>query len=398
MVKGLFALFFYLAVTVRGLVLSTGGEYHFDNYVFDRKSYSISAEGALLKAGTWDGTLEYTLSRMNEGISGLSPFRDENALARLSFKLPLHWLAGGMDISAGIWNTGGPGRSFFSGEIPLQIRRLPAQLRFMITPNFRSGTSDDNPVATRIGVTRNSIGIDAGFGFKEWEVHATYQKDRYSSVNRVDYQPLLADTLFFQTFYDVLNPFLNLLDAPTDPIPANNLSHSSIYFFGPLFPWLYLGGAYIYKNSSHDFYLPIADTDDGQLIYSFFPYRTPKEEGVFRLVLDFVKSWHGAKSPVNEISSKVDFPVYSHGAYRGYSVAPSGNLIEGFEDFYYQYNGLGELIIEAGIGKIIGYGFSLKMNYSWFSRPYTAYHFFGTDSYQYHTIGVKVIKDFGVKD
>jgi len=398
MVKRLCALFFSLWIGTNGLTLTAGGEYQFDNYVFDKKKYDLSASGIPLFSGNFCGGFQYDLSRMQKEISGLSPFQDEAASARLCYARSGRRFTAGADMSAGLWNNGAAARSFYMAVLPFKVQGLPGDLQWLTTLQFRSGAADDNPVAMRMDITKQSAGADIGAGFRGWELHADYQEDYYSSISRKAYQPFLEDTLFFQTFYDVLNPFLNLMNVETTPIPSNTIRQISVYFFGSLRPWLYLGGAYSHKNSNRDFYLPIADAGNGRLTFAYFPYKTPKQERVFRIILDFIKSWQKSESIINEISSKLSLPVYSKGTYRGYYISPTGNVIEGFEEFYYNYSGTGEMAFETGVRKSVGHGCSIKATYSWVSRPYKAYHFFGTDSYQYHAIGLKIIKDFGSKD
>jgi len=382
----------WFSAVPHALIVTGSGEYVFDDWGFGRKGFSLSAGDISLSTGILECKAIRTLSEMHEKVNGVMPFDDETVEAEICYRFRRPVFSANPDFAFGMWTSSGKDRSFLSGSLPMTVRLFNQRLSLMASAGFRSGPADDNPFTVRIGLNKRTLDYDLGIGFKGWEVHAAISDNEYASVNRSDYRPFRVDTNFFSVFYEVLNPVFNFINAETDPIPSNRIRQISGYFFGPILPVLYVGGLYTSRDSRHDLYLPVADTGSGGLVYAFFPYITPIKEKVFSAILTFVKTWQGTDAFLNELGSKASFPVYSSGSYRGYYLDPSGNLLAGFQDFYYTYEGLGTMTFDGTIGKIISRGFSVTVKYAWVSRPYIAYCFFCNDSYQYHTIRLEVKK------
>jgi hypothetical protein len=232
-------------------------------------------------------------------------------------------------------------------------------------------------------------------GIKYWEFHGSFGYTWYAPVRRDQYQTMLDDTAFFGAFYDLLNPALHLIDAHTDPIPANETYQASAFFFGPALPFLYVGGSFLWRDSWRDLYLPLADTDSGTVVYAFLPYQTPHREGSINVIASLIRRRAGVGEWINDAAVKISFPVWSFGSYKGYYQPPGGNLLAGFQGFYYDYHGTGALTIDARVTKELPASITAALAYSLVSMPYVAYHFLGSDGYQYHTISLSISKDLG---
>lgn len=331
---------------------------------------------------------------MRAPFGGLSAFEDAVLSGGAGFRIAAELFTATIKLDGGR-NTGkGVVRFFVAGSVPIRIELPSPGKRLLLTAGYRYGMADDNPAAARMGVNKRTAYVDAGVGVRGWELHGTYQYRWYAPVHRDQYQPLLADSAFFTTFHDILNPARKMIDAPTAPIPANEVHQVSAYFFGPVAPVLYLGGSFSYTDAAHDNYIPLADTDSGDVICGFFPYQTPHHEGSLGVVAQLVHHCDQIGSVLNDASLKIEFPAYSFGTYRGYYLPPSGSLLAGFTDFYYDYQGTGTLTVAAKIGKLLPADLGISLSYVWVSKPYVAYRFFGTDSYQYHTVAMRIEKKF----
>ena len=64
----------------------------------------------------------------------------------------------------------------------------------------------------------------------------------------------------------------------------------------------------------------------------------------------------------------------------------------GFGDFYYQYNGLEPLTVSAAAAREMFQGYSVRLDYEIFSRPYKKWSFIGGDAYTLSTVKLSVIK------
>lgn len=387
------ALLLSLTAWAGAVSLTASGEYLGDNTVFSRRTVSLDAGGIALPFGSLAFRSAYSGSTLAEDINGLRAFDDASLSGSIAYRCQHPSFLTGADFSAGTGLPGGRGRSFVAGSIPFEWRFTQPGLRLMSSLRIRKGTAEDNPVTTRIGIDKRTLKADAGIGWKGWEIHAAYQQEKYSDIRRADYQPLLADTAFFQVFYDILNPFLKFINTPTNPFPANEINEFSVYGFGPISSLFYAGASYVSGNADHNFYLPVADKEDGRIVNAYFPYITPRDERVLSLIGAFARQWETAGAIINNLSVKLDFPAYSASSYRGYYQVNPQNLLEGLQGFFYDYFGLGTLAMESEIGKNISKTWRFSLNYKWFSRPYRAYRYFGNDSYQYHTAKIAITKE-----
>ncbi|MFH0919167.1 MAG: hypothetical protein V1913_02300 [Fibrobacterota bacterium] len=387
------ALVLLLAALAGSITLTTSGEYLFDNTVFSRRIASLSVQGLTLPLGTLGCEASYGHSELNQDINGLRKFDDTFMSGTLKYRYHGRSFSTGADVSAGSWMPGDDGRFFVSGSLPFEWKLPWSGLRLLTQLALREGVANDNPALTRIGSGKRTLKADAGLGIRGWELHAAYQEEEYSSIRRNEYQPLLADTAFFQAFYDILNPVLKFIKTPTDPVPSNEISQISVYGFGPVGSMFYMGGSYIYRNALNDFYLPVADLEDSRIVNAFFPYITPSREKVVFLITAFAQQWQSSGAYLNNVFVKLDFPIYSTGSYRGYYQANPKNLLAGYQGFFYDYKGLGTLTLETELGKKLGREWGISLRHKWTSRPYIAYRYFGNDAYQYHTITAAITKE-----
>jgi len=382
-----------MAALAGSFSLTASGEYLLDNTVFSRRSLSISAQGLSLPFGTVGGEAAYGTSALNGEINGLRAWDDEFVSAAVHYRYHGSSFSAGADLSAGGWPPGNGDRSFAAGILPVEWRIPGTGFRFLTKLVLRQGAADDNPAAMRIGIDKRTVKADAGLGFKGWELHASWQTEKYSAIPRADYLPLLWDTAFFRAFYDILNPVLKFIPTPTAPLPGNEIREVSVYGFGPVNSMIYAGGSYVYRNAREDLYLPVADDESGRIVNAFFPYITPRQEKVFFLIAAFARQWNSPGVLLNSVFAELDFPAYASGVYRGYNQVNPQNLLAGLDGFFYKYNGLGTMTLKCEIGKRFGNTWNLSLHYQWFSRPYLAYHYFGDDSYQYHTIKISLTKE-----
>lgn len=377
---------------IYGWRLQAFGNYLFDNTVFDRQTYKLSVSNITALKGELAGDMIFERSYMRAPFGGLSNFEDEFLTIGVDYLFRNTDNFGGLKLDAGRNVASGKTRYFLSGEIPLKFALPLPGTRLIATTGYRGGVVSDHPVAKRIGVSKQSVSLDVGLGVFNWELHGSYQYEWVASVSRDQYQALLSDTAFFKVFYDILNPSQGWIEAQTNPIPANTMYQISTYFFGPVTPSLYIGGSFSYSDAAHDNYLPLAETDSGDIVFAYFPYTTPHREGVFGLVTQYIHHTDASHVILNDVSLKLNIPVYSFGTYRGYKIG--GNIIAGIWDYYYPDYGKGALCVEAKIGKLLPAGVNLSFSYTFVSKPYVAYHYFGADSYRYHTVSLQLEKNF----
>ncbi len=393
---------FVCALFMSGLIYDSGAaiidgglEYLSDNTAFIRPLYYLSAKNLSVPGGELSLNADYAHWAMRSSFSGIRKFTSDIAHAEAGYRFSTASLSSGITLSAGVFDPGSSNRFYAGAEIPVRktFRSLPG-FRLLSTAGVQCGFADDNPFMAKMGANKLSLSLDAGAGINLWEFHAAYGYAKYDPIERDAYKSLLDDPEFFSVFYDTLNPLLHLVDAQTAPFPANESRSFSMYFFGPVTPALYLGASYAWKNTASDFYLPLADNDDGTIEFVFFPYHTPHHEGSFNAIAAYAYQTDDMTAVINKLSLKTSFPVYSYGTYRGYYQAAPGNILAGFNSFYYNYYGTGTLTADAEIAKKLSPKFTAGFVYSWVSRPYVAYHFFGSDSYRYQNVRLLLRKDF----
>jgi hypothetical protein len=338
--------------------------------------------------------VDYSHGRLKQQFSGFNTFTDDALTFSAGFNNKGKNILAGITVDYGM-SLVGDMRRFVAFDVPCSFT-MPGitPVTVLSTIQFRRGYADDSPMAQRIGVDKTDFSADVGIGIKGWEWHVSYQYAWYDAIKREDYEPLLSDTAFFHVFYDVLNPALSFISAQTDPIKANQQKKISAFFFGPVTSWMYMGATYRYRDAMNDTYIPLANNSAGNVIYTYFPYRAPHKEWGISGIVALSKSIDNARSPLNTFTFKVEVPIVSGGEYRGYYQIDPNMLLAGFEEFYYSCNGLKDMTISASVGKSVSKTFSVGIDYTWFSRPYAPYHFFGRDSYQYHLIGISLGKMF----
>jgi hypothetical protein len=369
--------------------------YFGDNMALMCPSYYLAMNDIAVPGGEISLNAGFLHWRMSSSSNGIRRFGTDIATAEAAYIAATTPVSYGLRMHCGVSGLATTQHYFVYGEIPVKI--TPAVLpgfRILSSTGIRYGYADDNPFMAAMGANKLSAVFNAGIGIRFWEVHAGYSYGKYDRIEREAYKPLLEDTLFFSVLYDTLNPILNLIDVHTTPFPANENHQFALYFFGPVFPFLYSGASFTYRNMTTNYYLPIADSDNGRICFTYFPYRTPHKEGSFNLILSAVHATDDVSACCNKAELKINFPVYSFGSYRGYYQAASGNILAGFKDFYFDYYGTGAISVDAEYKKLFSHGFGLGLTYSWVSQPYVAYHFFGKDSYQYHTLRFSLSKGF----
>jgi hypothetical protein len=373
----------------------TGGvSYLGDNIGYVKTSYAASMAVIPATDKKVSVGIDYTHGRLKKQFSGLNTFTDDALSISAKYNRKGKKLSAGLGLDYGVTLIGDM-RQYIALTMPLVWRMSDQPATYLMsTVYFRQGYADDSPMAQRCGAGKTEVSADIGVGSKGWELHGSYQHAWYGAIKRGDFESLLADTTFFGVFYDLLNPANSFVTAKTDPIPGHELTNASIYFFGPIVPWCYAGAAYSYRDADKDAYIPLADDTTGNIIYTYFPYRTPHKEWGISGIVALSKSIDNPRVPLSKFSLKLDVPIVSGGEYRGYYQVNPNMLLAGFKEFYYSCNGLEDMTIRASVGKSFLNKFSFGIDYTWFSRPYAPYHFFGKDSYQYHTVGIKVGKIF----
>jgi|GEM_PF-6463530 hypothetical protein len=377
-----------------GANLEIDVEYLGDNMALMGPSYDVGLSGIAALGGECSARAGLAHWRTNFPANGLGKFATDIATVEAEYRFGAIPVSCGMLVRAGASNLAREPHYFIGGEVPLKVS--PAALpgvRFLASGGIRYGYADDNPFLAAMGAKKLSAACKAGVGVQAWEFHADYGYGRFDRIEPGQYKPFLDDTVFFSVLYDTLNPVLNLIDVRTDPFPANEEHRFALYLFGPALPFLYTGASFTYRNMTENYYLPIAD-DDGRIFFTYFPYYTPRNEGSFGLICAAVHATDDVAAFCNKAELKIHFPVYSFGSYRGYYQAAPGNVLAGFKDFFYDYYGTGGMNVAAEIQKRFPLGFRVGLHYSWNTRPYVAYRFFGGDSYQYHTLRLSISKGF----
>ena len=359
--------------TIYSQELSGGVSYMLDNVgydavVADAQMYNISLGPGLITAGT-----NAAFSRLSHNVNGYRALSDNRLTARLRYRFS----SGSSELSpeySQLWCVEGtPGRMRSGIVLPVSFSfgSLPA-VRFLPKVRFEFGVATDNPFTQAIGLQKRSVTIDLAARIARWEYHVEYQNDHYNSIAQDDYEQILSDTAFFNVFYGTINPITHYISDQVDPLPDNDLHSASVYAFGPVTPVLYAGASVQYRTSEKNLYLPIADTASGRILADYLPYRTPLDEWAVHVILAYAKEWKQADALINYLYCKVDLPAVSGGRYRGYYESIPGNLLAGFGDFYYQYNGLEPLSVSVALAREITEGLSLRLDYECFSRPYNA--------------------------
>ncbi len=369
--------------------------YLFDNTYFHATDVEAKLKNFKAGLGLISASVDYQESKISHSISGFAPIADKRISAGCSYFLTIGAFEATPTYQQVWYPTGKSGRMRFSGSLPLSFT-LPAAPAVRWSPHVRFdyGVTAENPFAQYIGVTKRSIGADVAAQVAQWEFHCDYQNDQYKSVDRKDLNTILNDTLFFKTFFDVVNPLRNFIDDATNPLPENTLHNFSFYTFGPITPVLYGGLSIAYRTTQENFYLPLAETDSGEILYGYAPYTTPQDEWSAHCILAFEKKWASNEALINNLFSKITMPLVSGGTYRGYYQSVPKNILAGFGDFYYFYNGLAPLTFTASMAKNLWWNTSLGVEYKIYSQPYSAYSFFGKNSYTYHTIDMSITKKF----
>jgi hypothetical protein len=378
-----------------GIELKANFEYFLDNMALKRPSYLIGISDIMVPGGSFSFGTSLSNWRMDLSKNGLKKFSTDVGELELLYSSQTLNYSYGLNIKGGIADIFNRHNFYIGTQIPFSIKlQRFSQIRFLNNLEMRYGYADDNPFMAKIGAKKLSFNVNSGVGIGYWEIHAGYGYSLYDKITRDMYGELLEDTVFFSVLYDTLNPVLNLIDVNTSPFPKNKENRFTIYFFGPVLNFLYIGTSFSYRNMKENYYLPIADSDNAKIFYTFFPYYTPQNEGSFNLIFSPVYFSENLNSFCNKAQIKISFPLYSFGTYRGFYMAVNGNILAGFKDFYYDYYGTGAFSIEAEYEKLFKNQLGISVKYLWVSKPYLAYNFFEKNNYQYQLLNVSVKKAF----
>lgn len=369
-----------VASSVQAVRLKAGAGYLLDNTVYSRYSVWLGADRISSGRAELAFTIRGIWGRADSTFEGTRAYDDPWVVAGGALRYSGRTLLTGFDIHGGLSDR----RRWLAGVgVPLRVT-LPANSALLGDIRYSYGNQGQSPLFAELGGTSHKASADVGYEVRGWQMHASVEGTWMSGLERDDYERYLADTAFFNTFYDIVNPALGYVDAQTDPLAPQRILGCAAYVFGPVRPWCYLGASWKYRDASGDSYLLLADTGRAGaagVITGYFPYTTPHRQHSWNLAAAVAGNWE--RGPLSSLSCKLEFPVYSTARYHGYYFRQPGNLLMGVSDFYYDYHGTGAMTLTLEARKSLR-ALEIAVSYRWDSSPYVAYHFFGDDAYQYH--------------
>jgi len=381
--------------------VQAGWEYQWDNYITRTTTFFIDHHW---NRNDLSGLLG--IQYQNEGALGaikgivypsLSEELTVKSSIHLSQNLPRFLLNVGIDKSMG--STG-----WFIE--PLLIKLFPLQ-HFNVETSFgyRYGYLNGNSVVTSLHLPTHAWNASVSVRKKYFEATCAYEQKLIGAVDYASYKHLIEDSLFFYSYYSIIEPFINVIPLSVYPLPTNRIDRLSMFFYGPIFQWLYAGGYAEYESSKENMYTILAenhtsntpDTDPIKAAhdaysYDYFPYRTPMNYFKSGITLSMVFS---PSALVNQVKLEAKLPIYSSATIRDFYVPINKNLLAGFESYDYVRYRLAPLQFKGSINFYRERTGSMQIHYSFFSEPYTDNSYFNSGLfYYYSTIGVTCKKSF----
>ncbi len=395
------------ALTVESYYARLHDVYGYSNTSFGIKILDVDVVGPL-SVEMWG---ERSLPRFPHPPNGLNGFDTSFTSAGLGISADWSYLKVGIRGTVGDVVRFGrlEGAATISGKIPL-LRR------FRLMPGWESSAhvAEKSAFADVMGMRAHSHHAELGFGMKLWEAWVNYDIELIDGVDSTTYGRYMEGPDLYLRFgnprFDaILQTALDSANIEINPIPANRINQFSAYFFGPAFPFLYVGGYYTLTKCRRDNIIPTAQytipapedayTALDSVLYlptADFPYKSRKQEWALGVSVSVLGTFSAPRSPLSGIEGKIDFPILSGGRYKGYYYAETLNLLSLYLDsFEYDYSGLGPLKAGAKAHKRLPFGLVLSGSYSFFAEPYTAENniferYFGPDVYRYHEFSIQL--------
>ena len=394
-----FCLFF--AFGAFGLTVSTQYGHFTDNFQYLRPSYGLAVSQISL-GGPVEAEVhgKRTLSIFRNPPSGLIGFDTAFTSVGLGLSANLPYLD--IDIHGNIADV--VLMKHFEGSGSLSAR-IPLLNRFRLMPGWESSAhvANNSAFAEVMSIRAHSHSAELGLGMKMWEAWASYGIEYLDKVDSTTYGRYMEGPELYWNFGNkridpVLEAILDSADIKVNPIPDNRIEKLNIYFFGPAFPFLYVGGYYTLTKAKSVYIIPTAQyTMPDTTLYlptADFPYKSREHEWAIGISLSLLGTFTAPFSPLSSLECKLDAPIVSGGRYKGYYYAKTRNTLElNLDSFSYGYGGLGPLKAEAKAHKDLPSGFRLSGSYNVYAEPYTAENtlferYFGPDVYRYHEFSV----------
>lgn len=395
------------AMTVESYYRGLHDIYEYSNTSFGIKILDVNVAGPL-SVEMWG---ERSLPRFPHPPSGLNGFDTSFTSAGLGVCADWSYLQIGVQGNVGDVARFGrlEGVATISGKIPL-LRR------FRLMPGWESSAhiAKKSAFADVMGMRAHSHHAELGLGMKLWEAWVNYDIELIDGVDSTTYGRYMEGPDLYLRFEDpqfnaILQTKLDSADIEVNPIPANRIDQFSAYFYGPTFPFLYVGGYYTLTRGNRDNIIPTsqyiipAPEDAYTLLDSVlflptadFPYKSREQEWALGISVSVLETFSAPRFPLSGIEGKIDFPILSGGRYKGYYYSETRYpLFLNPRSFSYSYSGLGPLKAGAKAHKRLPFGLDLSGSYSFFAEPYTAENniferYFGPDVYRYHEFSIRL--------
>ncbi len=313
----------------------------------------------------------YTHHGILENAFGLTPFNDKFYGLRSHYILDL----GTYRLKTGVgWNDLDKRDDFYThagltAHWPISIG-TGSSIRSSLS--YTGEVNRANPLLSILSMQSRATGLEVVFQTGPWVVETAVSQTSFSAADSQALNEILGTTRSF------------------NHIPENRIWRGHIYFYRPVWDFLYVGAYANFADSRHDFYqatlTPTANTGR----YMYFPYETPVESFALGGVLSVSVNLDDFFIPLGTLNSRLTIPFYSRRQQFWEVISPPFYSGSG----YYAFEGSEPMLSGVAWKKELISHVTLAIDYSFYLKPYYAYGIFRQESYRLHQVELSTTYSF----